>query len=237
MSSHALPEVAQVHWRARADERLIAAQGRRWTLSTVAHVVPFVTAAAVLLALEPLTFPVALAALAHAWMIPELYASRGAKVLRRQVRRDAVAERTAVGLLGDLVGHEPRELHARTGLVVERGSYGTWVVGELGAVLVRPRGRRVYCWCVRVDDATLPSGDRIAHLLLALRADEESFATIANMTFSGAAWRLRRRLSPPAREALDAARVLAVAQTAGAPRVAAVPERAAPGRGRSRATL
>jgi hypothetical protein len=207
--AHVLPEVGQVHWRVRADERLIAAQGRRWTACAVAHVIPFVAAATVLFALEPLTFPVGIAALAHAWMIPELYARRGAGVLRRQIRRDPAAERTAVGLLGDLVGHEARELHARTGLVLERGRYGAWLMGELGAVLVRPGGRRVYCWCVRVDDPELPSADRVAHLLLALRADEESFATVANLTFSGAAWRLRRRLPPPAREGLDAARALA----------------------------
>jgi hypothetical protein len=178
-------------------------------------VVPFLAAAVVLTALEPLTFPAALAALAHAWVIPELHARRGAGVLRRQRRRDAVAERTAVGLLGDLVGHEARALHAATGLVTEQGRYGTWLVGELGAVLVRPGGRRVYCWCVRVDDATLPSADRIAHLLLALRADEESFATIANMTFSGATWRLRRRLPDFARTGLDAARSAAARRPPG----------------------
>lgn len=190
-------------------------QGRWWTLSTVAHVVPFLMAAAVLTALEPLTFPVGLVALAHAWVIPELHARRGANVLRRQVRRDAEAERTAVGLLGDIVGHEARDLHAATGLVTERGGYGIWLVGELGAVLVRPGGRRVHCWCVRVDDATLPSADRIAHLLLALRADEESFATVANMTFSGATWRLRRRLPGHARTGLDAARRAATTRPQG----------------------
>ena len=51
----------------------------------------------------------------------------------------------------------------------------------------------------------LPSGDRIAHLLLALRSDEAGFATVANLAFSGARWRLRRRLPPHARAALDAA--------------------------------
>jgi hypothetical protein len=53
--------------------------------------------------------------------------------------------------------------------------------------------------------AELPSGDRIAHLLLALRADEQGFATVANLTFAGARWRLRRRLAAPLRPALDAA--------------------------------
>jgi hypothetical protein len=55
----------------------------------------------------------------------------------------------------------------------------------------------------------LPSGDAIAHLLLALRADETGFATVANLAFCGASWRLRRRLRAPAREALRAAVVAA----------------------------
>ena len=67
------------------------------------------------------------------------------------------------------------------------------------------RGRRVDCWCVHVEDRRLPSGDRIAHLLLALRADEQGFATVANLAFSGARWRVRRRLPPEQRPALDAA--------------------------------
>ena len=41
---------------------------------------------------------------------------------------------------------------------------------------------------------SLPSSDRIAHLLLALREDEEGFATVANHAFAGARWRVRRRL-------------------------------------------
>jgi hypothetical protein len=49
---------------------------------------------------------VALAAWAHAWLIPELYAQRGANVIRpkkRDVKADA-PEQTALGLLADLVG-------------------------------------------------------------------------------------------------------------------------------------
>jgi hypothetical protein len=168
-------------------------------------VVPFLLAAGVLLALNPLTVPVALACLAHAWIIPELYAQRGANVLRPRARSGAGPERTALGLLGDLVGHEARDLHARTGLVVEPGRLGTWVVGEAGALLTRSDGRRVECWCVRVDDPELPSADRISHLLLALRTDEQGFATVANLAFSGARWRVRRRLRPGQRAALDAA--------------------------------
>jgi hypothetical protein len=51
-------------------------------------------------------------------------------------------------------------------------------------------------------DGELPSGDRIAHLLLALRADEAGFATVANLSFAGHRRRLRRRLQPPLRPAL-----------------------------------
>jgi hypothetical protein len=58
---------------------------------------------------------------------------------------------------------------------------------------------------VRVNDPDLPAGDRIAHLLLALRADEQGFATVANMTFSGAPWRIRRRIPAVMRPAVDAA--------------------------------
>jgi hypothetical protein len=166
--------------------------------------VPFLATAALLMYLEPLSAPVAFACLAHAWIIPALYASRGAGVVRTPPSRAGEeAERAAAGLLGDLVGHEARERHARTGLVLERGALGVWLVGTAGALLVLPGGRRVACWCVRVDDPDLPAGDRTAHLLLALRADESGFATVANLAFSGAAWRIRRRLAENVREALD----------------------------------
>ena len=166
---------------------------------------PFLAAAVALMALQPLTAPVALACLAHAWIIPELYAQRGANVVRPRRRADSAAERTALGLLGDLVGHEARELHAATGLVLERGALGTWLVGEAGALLVTRDRRRVACWCVAVKDPDLPSADRIAHLLLALRADEQGFATVANLAFSGARWRVRRRMPAEMRPALDRA--------------------------------
>jgi hypothetical protein len=167
--------------------------------------VPFIGAAVALAALNPLTLPVGLALLAHAWMIPELYAARGANVVRRRARGGESAECAALGLLGDLVGHRSRALHARTGLVLERGELGVWLVGEAGALLVRPGGRRVHCYCVKVTESELPSSDRTAHLLLALRSDETGFATVANLSFAGARWRLRRRLPKPARPALDAA--------------------------------
>jgi hypothetical protein len=204
----ALPETAAVHWRPRVDEPRLRRRGRTWTATTAAHSAPFIATAAILPALEPLSFPVAAMALVHAWMIPELYAARGANVLRPRRRAGAEPERVAAGLLGDLVGHDARDVYARTGVVPERGRLGVWVVGEAGALLVRPGGRRVDCWCVKVD-GDLPSADRTAHLLLALREDEAGFATVANLAFSGATWRLRRRLPAAMRPALDAARARA----------------------------
>ena len=76
--------------------------------------------------------------------------------------------------------------------------------------MVRPGGRRVDCWCVRVAEAgDLPAGDRVAHLLLALREDEEGFATVANFNFSGAYRRVWLRTTERSRPALAAARALA----------------------------
>lgn len=160
--------------------------------------------------------------LVHAWIIPELYAARGANVVRARAAVGQKAEyhasagqkaqMRALGLLGDLVEHRPRELYARTGLLVERGELGVWLVGEVGAILVRPGGRRVNCYCVKVAEKhgeDLPSGDRTAHLLLALRADEAGLVTVANLSFSGARWRLRRRLPARAHEALEVAAGLA----------------------------
>ena len=206
--STALPETAAVYWRPRIDAGRLRRRGRGWTVSTFAHTIPFLATAVLLIALEPLSFPVAAIAVVHAWGIPALYANRGANVVRPRPRAAPASERAALGLLGDLLGHEARELHARTGLALERGRLGVWLVGEAGALLVAPGGRRVDCWCVRVD-GELPSGDRTAHLLLALREDEEGFATVANLAFSGALWRLRPRLARAMRPALDAARARA----------------------------
>jgi hypothetical protein len=205
MAAEPLPELAAVHWRPRVDHQRLRRTDVLWTATTFAHVVPFVGAAAALVAIQPLAAPVSLAALAHAWVIPELYAQRGANVVRpKRSRATEDAEARSVGLLGDLVGHEARELHASTGLMLERGRLGAWLVGPSGALLVRPGGRRVLCYCVGVRDPELPSADRIAHLLLALRSDERGFATVANLAFSGARWRVGRRIAAEMRPALDA---------------------------------
>ena len=204
-----LPELASVPWRRRASAASLRRFGQLWTLWTVASTVPFVAAAAVLMALEPLSAPVAVASLAHAWIIPELYAFRGSGVVRQKAAHQQRSEPVAQGLLADLLGHEERELQRRTGLALERAALGVWLVGEAGALLVQPGGRRVHCFCVSATDSQLPPSDRIAHLLLALRTDEEGFATVANHAFAGAPWRLRRRLAPRARPALAAALVAA----------------------------
>jgi hypothetical protein len=153
----------------------------------------------------PILIPFSLLCLAHAWAIPELYAARGARVVKPVRAERGGSEQVALGLLGDLVDHPARELHERSGLMLEPGKLGAWLVGEAGALLVRPGGWRVHCYCVRTTDPDLPPSDRLAHLLLSLRSDEPGFATVANLAFSGARWRVRRRLAAPARLALDAA--------------------------------
>ena len=214
-----LGEAARLSWRPDASAETVRRDGRRWTGWTAWIVVVFCAPAALLLAIEPLTFPVAAICLAHAWAIPWLQARRGARqVVPLGSERSAAsavggerpAERVALGLLGDLVGHAERDLLAATGLALERGSLGVWLVGEQGAFLVRSKGRRIDCWCVRVGEtAELPAGDRVAHLLLALREDELGFAKVANLGFSGARWRVRGQLAARSRPALDEARRLA----------------------------
>jgi hypothetical protein len=205
-AGQALPELATVPWRARADARWLRRWERIWRAWTLLYTVPFGAAAAGMLWLDPVTLPVALVAGAHAWVIPELYAARGASVARPKGPRNERAETVAQGLLGDLLGHRERELQRTTGLALERGELGVWLVGEAGALLVAADGGRVHCFCVRATEHDLPPSDRVAHLLLALRVDEEGFATVANHAFAGAAWRVRRRLPERMRPALDAAR-------------------------------
>jgi hypothetical protein len=195
---------------------MLARYGRISTAWTVGIVVAFFAPGLFLLYLSPWTLPVAAICFAHAWLITGLYDRRGARSVvpigseRSAAGADDRAEGVALGLLGDLVDHERRDLLARTGLAMHRGELGVWLVGEQGALMIRPGGRRVDCWCVRVADAEeLPAGDRVAHLLLALREDERGFATVANLDFSGAVWRIRRRLPERSRRALDAARTLA----------------------------
>jgi hypothetical protein len=199
-------------WRRRASDRSLSREGRIWTLWSVGVVVTFGLPAALLVWIEPLAFPVAAIFLGHGIAVLHLQARRGARGVKPMGETATAPERTALGLLGDLVGHEARELLTRTGLAVEQGRLGTWLVGQEGAILVRPSGHRVHCFCVRVGEGgDLPAGDRVAHLLLALREDEAGFATVANRNFSGAIWRLRPELPERSRPALMAARRIAPA--------------------------
>jgi hypothetical protein len=205
VSEAALPELAAVPWRRRETDHTLKVRARLWTLTMVAHVVPFCVVAVVLFLIEPYSAPVGAIALAQAWIIPGLYAVRGANTVKPRGSRNEDAEPVAQGLLGDLLGHDARELQRRTGLAMERGDLGVWLVGERGALLVVPGGRVVHCFCVMASDEALPPSDRIAHLLLALRTDEQGFATVANHAFAGAPWRVRRRLARSVRPALTAA--------------------------------
>jgi hypothetical protein len=203
--SAALPELEAVAWRRRTDTRSLRLREQISAGYTALYVTPLLVVAVGLLWLEPFLFPVSALALVHAWVIPELFANRGAGVVRLKGQSADGSEQVAQGLLGDLLGHDERDLQRRTGLALERGRLGVWLVGDAGALLVRPGGRRIHTYCVRVADGEMPQSDRVAHLLLALRQDEQGFATIANRAFAGATWRIRRRLAPVRRPALDAA--------------------------------
>jgi hypothetical protein len=215
-SSAGLAEAASLPWSPRTNARTLCRQELLWTAWTTWVVLLFTAPGVALLLIEPLTLPAALLCFAHAWAVPWLQARRGATWVvpigsaRSATRRrdgDPGADSAALGLLGDLVGHRQRELLSATGVALERGSLGAWLVGEQGAILVRPGGRRVDCWCVRVaEQGDLPAGDRVAHLLLALREDEVGFAKVANFGFSGARRRVRRHLPESSRAALDTAR-------------------------------
>src|SRR5919108_2107185 len=180
-------EAAALWWRPEVTERRLRRDGRRWTIWTTGLAIAFTAPGIVLLLISPLTLPVALGCFAHAWFVPWLQARRGARAVvplgsgRPAGSREPEAQpgRVALGLLADLVGHSRRELLIRTGLVLERGELGVWLVGERGAIMVRPGGRRVDSWCVKVAEPDgLPAADRIAHLLLALREDEAGFAKV-----------------------------------------------------------
>src|SRR5262245_15242022 len=207
MEAGILTEAAAMPWRRRTSEKALEKEGRIWTLWSVGVIVTFGLPAALLIWIQPLAFPVSAIFLGHGVAVLHLQARRGARGVRPIGAANGTPERTALGLLGDLVGHDARVLLDETGLALEWGRLGAWLVGQEGAILVRPGGHRVHCFCVRVGEGgDLPAGDRVAHLLLALREDEEGFATVANRNFSGATWRVRRQLPERARPALGRAR-------------------------------
>jgi hypothetical protein len=216
LGSATLPELATVPWRAPIDRDRLRRWGKLWTLWTVGWTIPFIAAGIALILVEPMAIPVAIASFAHAWLVPELHAFRGASVVRQKGERHAQAEPVAQGFLADLLAHEPRELQRQTGLAHEHGRLGHWLIGEAGAILFLAGGHRVHCFCVSTTEKDLPPSDRIAHLLLALRTDEIGFATVANHAFSGAPSRVRRRLPKPMRAAFDATIAAARSSASGA---------------------
>ena len=216
MEAGVLSEAAAMPWRRRASERSLSREGRIWTLWSVGVIVTFGLPAALLVWIQPLAFPVSAIFVGHAIAVLHLQARRGARGVKPiGGEAEAGPERVALGLLGDLVGHDVRELLRETGLALQTGRLGAWLVGQEGAILVRPGGRRVHCFCVRVGKpGDLPPADRVAHLLLALREDEQGFATVANRNFSGATLRVRLQLPDRSRPALRQARQLAGGSTA-----------------------
>ena len=211
LAGEGLVEAQRLPWRERASERTLRRDGRRWTLWTAGVILTFGAPAALVVALNPWLFPVALLLLVHGLLILRLQAGRAVtSVVALEPRGgegpNPGAEGVALGLLGDLLGHRERELMQHSGLALQHGRLGVWLLGERGALLLRPGGRRIFSFCVRVGESEdLPGGDRVAHLLLALREDEEGFATVANLGFSGAVWRCRLRMKPRQRLALEAA--------------------------------
>jgi len=210
MESAVLAEAAAMPWRRRVSERSLHAEGRLWTLWSAGVLLTFGLPAALLIWIEPLAAPASAIFLGHGLAVLHVQARRGAKGVKPIGAATEGPQRTALGLLGDLVGHRSRDLLERTGLALEPGRLGTWLIGQEGAILVRPGGHRVHCFCVKVGEGDdLPPADRVAHLLLALREDEEGFATVANRNFSGASWRLRMQLPLRTQDALRSARVVA----------------------------
>jgi hypothetical protein len=200
-----LAEAAAMPWRRRTSEKTLDKEGRIWTLWSVGVIVTFGLPAALLIWIQPLAFPVSAIFLGHGIAVLHLQPRRGARGVKPIGDAETGPERTALGLLGDLVDHDTRELLAETGLALQHGRLGAWLVGQEGAILIRRGGRRVHCFCVRVGEAgDLPPADRVAHLLLALREDEQGFATVANRNFSGARWRLVVELPKRVRPALRA---------------------------------
>jgi hypothetical protein len=134
-----LPERESVWWRRPVDAAGLRLRERVSAAYTAVYCTPLLAAGVILIALEPLLVPVALVSWLHAWVIPELFAHRGARVVKPLPARAGSCrepERRAHGFLADLLDHRERELQAATGLALARSGLGVWLVGEAGALLV-----------------------------------------------------------------------------------------------------
>ena len=137
MEAGVLAEAAAMPWRRRASERSLGREGRIWTLWSVGILVTFGLPAALLIWIQPLAFPVSAIFLGHGVAVLHLQARRGARGVKPIGAAASPADRAALGLLGDLVGHDARGLLHETGLTLQRGRLGSWLVGQEGAILVR----------------------------------------------------------------------------------------------------
>src|SRR5436190_18791353 len=102
-----IEEAAALWWREEVSERTLRRDGRRWTAWTVGVAVAFTAPGVFLILLSPLTLPVAMGCLAHAWIVPWLQARRGARSVvpigdeqsaTRRAAEDAGADGVALGL-------------------------------------------------------------------------------------------------------------------------------------------
>ena len=205
VSAEAPPETAAVHWRPRRwTRRGCALYARSWTVDDGR---PGRADAArppsLLLSLDPLTVAVGVILLAHAWAIPELYANRGAKVVKPRPR----AARPA--------GARPRSACSATSSATRRasctrapgwcssaGALGVWLVGEAGALLVRGAAACTAGACACRTRAAV----RRPHRAPAARAarGRAGLRDRGQPRLRGARWRVRRRL--PKRDAPGARR-------------------------------
>src|SRR3954452_24673443 len=103
-------------WRRRASDRSLAREGRIWTLWSIGILITFGLPAVLLVWIEPLAFPVSAIFLGHGIAVLHLQARRGARGVKPIGAPDGHAARTALGLLGDLLGHDARRLLNETGL-------------------------------------------------------------------------------------------------------------------------
>src|SRR5437764_4612216 len=114
-----LAEAAAMPWRKRASERTLRHEGRIWTLWSIGVLITFGLPAALLVWLEPLAAPVSAIFLGHGLAVLHIQARRGARGVKPLSETTTTqgasggahsddAERAALGLLGDLVGHDSR---------------------------------------------------------------------------------------------------------------------------------
>ena len=202
-TGRSLPETAGRLLAAAASTRgALAAAGALWTLTTVAHTVPFMRRGGPAVRARAAVAP---------GRLDRCSCTRG-----RSPSSTPGAARTCVGRkprADDAARSRRRSACSATSSATTRASC-TPAPGSCSSAAARrlarrrgrrgaraPGGRRVFCWCVRVPEPALPSADRIAHLLLALRDGRGGLRHRRQPRLQRRAWRLRRRL----RRAADAA--------------------------------